>query len=259
MRLRNRGGDHRVYRTVPVAVCAVLLLTSLALAGTEPATPTWGPLPTSFDPPFTPQHITPDTATIALSPGFAGGRYDIESSLAETTLHESSQKPARNYKGIFTLHRIKLPTDDFRQLTGKTFRQVADEQAVVRMEFAQTPRQGETLPNPFGQSYPAVIDAIRFGPLRQHVLYTELVFRVDFAAGGPPHPWTKIAAITPYHLARMQVSYEAAGYPKEAWEAFCALVTATERRWQDAKYTTNVRLLLNHRYQSSMGMNTHDR
>ena len=246
-------------RTVAVAVCAAVLLSAFALGGKASAGAPGGQLPTAFDLPFTPQHITPDTATIALSPGFERGRYDLHISLAETTVQDRVQTPARNYQGVFLLQGIKLPTDDFRQLTGRTFRQVADGQSFVRIDFEQTPKQGEAIQRPFGQSYPVVIESIRFGPVRQHVIYTELVFQVDFAAGGPPHPWTKIASITPYHLARMHVPYEAAGYPKEEWEAFCALVTATEASWRPAKYATNVRLLLNHRYQSSLGMNTHDR
>jgi len=245
-------------RTVAVAVCAVVLLTLLALGGPGQAAAPWDPLPTAFDPPFTPQHITPETATIARSPGFARGRYDMQISLAETTVQNRGQH-GRNYQGVFRLQGIKLPTDDFRQLTGRTFRQVADGQSVVRIDVEQTPSQGEAIQQPFEQSYPVVIDSIRFGPVRQHVIYAELVFQVDFAAGGPPHPWTKMAAITPYHLARMHVPNEAAGYPKDAWDAFCALVKATEASWRHAKYTTTVRLLLNHRYESSLGMNTHDR
>ena len=248
-----------MHRTFFFSVCVVVLLISFAFGGNEKTDPPLGPLPRSFDPPFTPQHINPDTATISLSPGFEQGRFDIHISLGETTLYNSSHKPTRNYNGIFILQGIKLPTDDFHKLMGREFKHVADEQSVVSIEFTQTPRRDGDIQNPFGQSYPVVIRSIRFGQFQRHAIYTELVFQVDFAAEGPPNPWKKIASVTPYQLARKQFDYSGSGYSKEEWEAFCALVKETESIWRKAKYSTNVRLLLNHRYQSSVGMNTHER
>jgi hypothetical protein len=65
--------------------------------------------------------------------------------------------------------------------------------------------------------------------------------------------------LNPYQLALEQIDYSVSGYSKEEWEVFYALVNETESIWRKAKYSTNVRLLLNHRYQSSVGMNTHEK
>jgi len=248
-----------MYRPFFFSVCVLVLLISFAFGGNNKTDPPLGRLPKSFDSPFTPQHINPETATISISPGFEQGRYDIHISLSETTLYDSSHKPTRNYNGVFILQGIKLPTDDFYKLVDREFKDVADEQSVVTIEFTQTPIRDEHIQMPFGQRYPVVIRTIRFGHLQRHAIYTELFFQVDFAAVGPPNPWTRIASATPYQLARNRLGSCGSGYSKEEWEAFCALVKETESIWRTAKYSTNVRLLLNYRYQSSVGMNTHER
>jgi|APFre7841882724_1041349.scaffolds.fasta_scaffold07454_3 hypothetical protein len=248
-----------MYRPFFFSVCVVVLLISFAFGRNHKTDPPLGQLPKSFDSPFTPQHINPDTATISISPGFEQGRYDIHIALSETTLYDSSHSPARNYNGVFILQGIKLPTDDFYKLMGTEFKDMADEQSIVTIEFTQTPRRDEHIQKPFGQRYPVSLRSIRFGHLQLHAIYTEIVFQVDFAAVGPPNPWTSIASVTPYQLARKQVDYSLSGYSKEEWEAFCALVKETEAIWRTAKYSTNIRLLLNYRYESSMGMNTHER
>lgn len=248
-----------MYRLFFFSACVLVLLISFAFGGNDKTDPPLGSLPKSFDPPFTLQHINPETATISLSPGFEQGRYDIHISLSETTLYDSSHKPTKNYNGVFILQGVKLPTDDFHKLMGREFKDVADEQSAVTIEFTQTPRRDEHIQKPFGQRYPVVIRSIRFGQFQRHVIYTEIFFQVDFATGGPPNPWTRIASVTPYQLARKQFDYFCSGYSKEEWEAFCALVKETESIWRKAKYSTNVRLLLNHRYESSVGMNTHER
>jgi hypothetical protein len=43
------------------------------------------------------------------------------------------------------------------------------------------------------------------------------------------------------------------------WKSFCSLVKETQAMWGKAKYLTNIRVLLNHHYQSSANMNTHER
>jgi hypothetical protein len=245
-----------MYRPFFFLVCVLALLVSFAFGGNDK---TYPPLPKSFDSPFTPQHINPETATISISPGFEQGRYDIHISLSETTLYDSSHKPTRNYNGVFILQRIKLPTDDFYKLMGREFRDVVDEHSAVTIEFTQTSGTDEHIQMPFGQRYPVAIRSIRFGQLQYHVIYTEISFQVDFAAGGPPNPWREIASVTPYQRGRMHVVSSGSGYSKEEWEAFCGLVKETESIWRKAKYSTNVRLLLNHSYQSSVGMNTHER
>ena len=66
-----------------------------------------------------------------------------------------------------------------------------------------------------------------------------------------------MASMNPYQQARMGADYT--GYSKEEWEKFCALVKETESAWSKAKYSTNIRFILNHAYESSNGMNTHER
>ncbi len=217
----------------------------------------WGELPKKFDPPFAPQNIDPDTATISPSPGFEQGRYDIHISLSETTLYDRESKPTRNYKGEFILQSLKLPTDDFTNLAGRSFEKVADDFSSSWIEFHQYPRRDEKIQAPFAQHYPVVIKSVRFGPVERHAIYMELVFQVDFSMGGPPNPWWNRAAITPYQLAPNQMGNP--GYPEEEWKSFCSLVKETRSVWGKAKYLTNVRVLLNHRYQSSSNMNTHER
>jgi hypothetical protein len=58
-------------------------------------------------------------------------------------------------------------------------------------------------------------------------------------------------------MARAQ--FGTPNYSKEEWETFCALVKESESEWKEAKYLTNIRLLVNHRYESSTNMNTHKR
>jgi len=217
----------------------------------------WGQLPKNFDPPFAPQNIDPDTATISPSPGFEQGRYEIHISLSETTLYDRASKPTRNYKGEFILQSLKLPTDDFTNLAGRSFEKVADDFSSSWIEFRQSPRRDEKIQPPFAQRYPVIIKSVRFGPVERHAVYMELVFQVDFSIGGPPNPWGNRAAMTPYHLALQQAGNP--GYPEEEWKSFCALVKETQAQWGKAKYITNVRVLLNHRYQSSSNMNTHER
>jgi hypothetical protein len=217
----------------------------------------WGHLPKNFDPPFAPQNIDPDTATISPSPGFEQGRYEIRISLSETTLYDRESKPTRNYKGEFILQSLKLPTDDFKNLAGRSFEQVADDFSSSWIELRQYPRRDEKIQTPFAQHYPVIIKSVRFGQVQRHAIYMEVTFHVDFAAGGPPNPWWNRAAITPYHLALEQMGNP--GYPEEEWKSFCALVKETNSIWGKAKYLTNVRVLLNHRYQSSSNMNTHER
>ena len=130
---------------------------------------------------------------------------------------------------------------------------------MVTIEYTQIPRQNEEIRWPFGQQYPVVVQSMRFGGVHRYVLYAELMFQVDFAAAGPPHSWTKMAAMNPYQIARMRYDDRGSGYLKEEWQAFCSLVQETESAWSTAKYSTNIRFLLNHRYESSTGMNTHER
>jgi hypothetical protein len=253
-----------MYRVLLCSMCTMVLLISLTHAGNEQRISIFGQLPKSFDPPFAPQHINPEMATISLSPGFEQGRYDINISLSETTPYSGSQKPARNYGGEFILQGIKLPTDDFHKLKGREFKHAADEQSYAAIEFTQIPRRDVEIQRPFGQHYPVAVESIRFGPVHRYVLYAELFFRVDFAAAGPPNPWTKMASMNPYQQARMRadsMGYSEAnpGYSKEEWEIFCTLVKETESAWSKAKYSTNIRFILNHTYESSNGMNTHER
>ena len=236
----------------------LMFLIFLAASGADNrAKPLWGELPKNFDPPFAPQNIDPDTATISPSPGFEKGRYEIYISLSETTLYDRESKPARNYKGEFILQSLKLPTDDFINLAGRFFENVADDFSSSWIEFRQSPRRDENIQSLLAQRYPVIIGAIRFGQVERHVVYMELAFQVDFSVGGPPNPWLNRTAITPYQLALRQLGNP--GYPEEEWKSFCALVKETQALWGKAKYSTNIRVLLNHRYQSSANMNTHER
>lgn len=212
------------------------------------------PLPTRFDSPFEPQHIDPNLAVIAPTTGFEQGRYDIRMTLSETTLYDPSRRFTRNYAGDFVLQALKLPTDDFEQLAGKSFAEMTDDSSWSFIEFRQV--RGEPGQEPYAQQYPVAIKSLRFGPSRRHVVYLEIFFVVDFGAVGPPTPWSKRAAISPYQLAVMGSN---PGYPPEAWESFRRLVQETRLAWSKARYETNVRVLLNHEYQSSSGMNTHER
>jgi len=229
----------------------------MALGAPTQAEPPWGELPKYFDPPFKPQNIDPETATISLSPGFEHSRYDIEISLGETTLYDDKHKPTRNYKGQFVLQSIKLTTDDFNRLAGRLFKDTADELSSMWIEFCETPRQGKKTQEPYAQRYPVLIRSILFGQVQRHAIYAEIIFQVDFAAGGPPNPWTQRAALNPYQLARAR--FDNPDYSKEEWETFCALVKESESKWRGAKYSTNIRVLLNHRYESSANINTHKR
>jgi hypothetical protein len=213
-------------------------------------------LPRSFDSPFAPQNINPDIACISPTPGFEQGRYDVRMTLSETTLYDASSKPTRNYVGEFVLQSVKLPTDDFARLADKTFPNITDALFSSWIEFRQTPAGGESIQQPFEQQYPVLVKSVRFGPHHRYVVFMELAFEVDFSAAGPPNPWAKRSALTPYQLA---ASPGNPGYPQEDWNAFRKLVQETRLLWSKAKYTTNVRVLLNHRYQSSSGMNTHER
>jgi hypothetical protein len=213
-------------------------------------------LPKSFDSPFAPQNINPDIAVISPTPGFEHGRYDVRMGLSETTLYDQSSKPTRNYVGDFVLQSVKLPTDDFAQLAGKYFPDITDDLSSSWIEFRQIPAGGEVVQRPFEQQYPVLIKSVRFGPHHRYVVFVELAFEVDFSVAGPPSPWAKRAAISPYHLA---ASPDNPGYPQEDWNAFRKLVQETRLLWSKAKYATNVRVLLNHEYQSSSGMNTHER
>jgi len=235
------------------------LLVGITHSGDEQAHPIFGRLPKYFDPPFTPQHIDPELATIALSPGFEKGRYDIRISLSETTLSGDRQEFARNYRGEFILQCIQLPTDDFQRLSGKEFKNAADKLSNATIEFTQVARQGEKIQRPLGQQYPVVLQSIHFGPVHRHILYAELFFQVDFSAAGPPTPWTQMASMNPYQIARMNGDFAGAGYSKEEWDSFSALVKETESLWSKARYSTNVRVLLNHLYEPSSNMNTHER
>ena len=217
----------------------------------------WGQLPKNLDPPFAPQNINPDTATISQSPGFEQGRYDIHISLGETTLYDREKKPTRNYKGEFVLQSLKLPTDEFTTLAGRSFEKVADDFSSSWIEFRQSPRGDENIQTIFAQRYPVIIKSIRFGQVHRYAVYVEITFQVDFAAGGPPNPWAYQAAMDPYRFALQEMGNP--GYPEEEWKSFYALVKETHAQWSKAKYSTNIRVLLNHLYQSSSNMNTHER
>ncbi len=239
----------------------VLFLTLLIFPATSGAEDRgkwlWGQLPKNFDPPFAPQNIDPDTATISPSPGFEKGRYEIHISLNETTLYDRESKTARNYKGEFILQSLKLPTDDFPRLAGRFFEDAADDYFSSWLEFRQSRRRDENIQPLFAQRYPVVIHSIRFGKVERHAVNMELVFQVDFSIGGPPNPWWNRTAMTPYQLALRQLGNP--GYSEEEWKSFCAVVRETQVVWGRAKYSTNVRVLLNHHYQSSANMNTHER
>ena len=236
----------------------LVFLTFSAASGVEDRAKTlWGELPKNFDPPFASQNIDPDTATISPSPGFEQGRYEIHISLGEITLYDRESKPTRNYKGEFVLQSLKLPTDYFTKLAGRFFDMVSDDLSSSWIEFRQSPRRDERIQTLFAHRYPVIIKSIRFGQVKRHVIYMEIMFQVDFAAGGPPDPWWNRAAMTPYQFALQQMGNP--GYPEEEWKSFCALVKETHAQWSKAKYSTNVRVLLNHRYQSSTNMNTHER
>jgi hypothetical protein len=253
-----------MYRPFLYLLCAMILLIPFTHAGDEQTHGVFGRLPESFDPPFAPQNIDPESATISLSPGFENGRYDIHISLSETTLYDASHQPGGNYGGEIILQGIKLPTDDFQKLTGREFKNAADERSQAVIEFTKIARRDEKAQRPLAQRYPIAVQSLRFGPVHRYVVYAELYFQVDFAAVGPPNPWTKMASVDPYQQARMRAEYpkdasQHPGYSKAEWEAFCALVRETESRWSKAKYSTHIRFLLNHRYESSNGMNTHER
>lgn len=252
-------GVCNVSRVFLTSVLVSLLVVSYAHGVNGQAGPPFGPLPKSFDPPFAPQHINPETATISLTPGFEEGRYDVRISLAETTLYDDSHKPTRNYSGEFVLQGISLPTDNFHKLAEKEFKRAADEQMASTIIFTQVPRADEHIRKPFGQRYPVVVDSIRFGRAHRHVIYMEIYFQVDFAATGPPNPWSEMASVNPYQIARQRDDAPGPGYPKKEWDAFRALVKETDAIWKRARYATNIRVLLNHRYESSVGMNTHER
>jgi hypothetical protein len=79
-----------MYRAFLYLFFTMLLLISFTHAGDEQTKSAFGRLPESFDPPFAPQNIDPESATISLSPGFENGRYDIHISLSETTLYDAS-------------------------------------------------------------------------------------------------------------------------------------------------------------------------
>jgi hypothetical protein len=239
------------------AIILMFLIFSAASGAEDRAKTLWGELPKNFDPPFAPQNIDPDTATISPSPGFEQGRYEIHISLGETTLYGRENKPTRNYTGEFILQSLKLPTDDFTNLAGRSFEKVADDFSSSWLEFRQSPRRDEKIQTLFAQRYPVIIKSIRFGQVERHAVHMELVFQVDFSIGGPPNPWWNRAAMTPYQLALQKMGNP--GYPEEEWKSFCALVKETHSIWGKAKYLTNVRVLLNHRYQSSANMNTHER
>lgn len=239
------------------AVILMFLIFSAASGADDRAKTLWGELPRNFDSPFAPQNIDPDTATISPSPGFEQGRYEIHISLGETTLYNRESKPTRNYKGKFVLQSLKLPTDDFTKLAGRVFEDAADDFSSSWIEFHQSPRRDENIQSLFAQRYPVIIKAIRFGQVARHVIYLELVLQVDFSIGGPPNPWWNRAAITPYQLALRHLGNP--GYSEEEWKSFCELVRETQALWGKAKYSTNIRVLLNHRYRSSTNMNTHER
>ncbi len=228
----------------------------IASGGEDRAKSLWGELPKSFDPPFAPQNIDPEMATIAPSPGFEQGRYEIRISLAETTLYDRKNKPTRNYTGEFILQSLKLPADDFSNLAGRTFENVADDFSSWWLEFRQSPRRDENIQPLFSQHYPLIIKSIRFGQVQRYAIHMEITFQVDFAAG-PPNPWAYRAAVNPYRLALQQMGNP--GYSEVEWKRFCALVKESHAQWSEAKYSTNIRVLLNHHYQSSANMNTHQR
>lgn len=238
--------------------CFLGLLIFSVVGGADDREPSlWGKLPTYFDPPFTPGNIDPDTATISPSPGFEKGRYEIHISLGETTLYDRENKPTRNYRGEFVLQSVKLPSDDFTTLGGGLFEDVEDDFSSSWIRFRQSPRRDENIHTPFAQRYPVIIKSIRFGQLQRHAIYMELTFQVDFAAGGPPHPWANRTDMTPYRLALLHLG--SPGYPEEEWKTFSALVKKTQSSWEKAKYLMNARVLLNYRYESSANMNTHER
>jgi len=252
MRITVRYTVVRVF----LPICMLALTPVLFRAAGQPARQKED-LPKGFDSPFAPQNIDPSLAVISPSPGYEHGRYDVRMSLSETTLYDQSGKPTRNYEGDFVLQAVKLPTDDFAGLAGKSFQNITDGSSSVWIEFRQTPIGDELVRQPFEQRYPVVVKSLRFGPHHRYVVYMELVFDVDFSEAGPPSPWAKRAAIDPYHLAALLPDNP--GYPQEEWNAFRKLVQETRALWSKAKYTTNVRVLLNHEYQSSSGMNTHAR
>ena len=236
----------------------LMLLVFPAASGAEDRAKTiWGDLPGNFDPPFAPQNIDPDTATISLSPGFEEGRYDIHISLAGTTLYDRESKPARNYRGEFVLQSLKLPTDDFAKLAGRFFDKLSDDFSSSWIEFHQSPRRDEKIQAVFAQRYPVIIKSIQFGRVQRHVIYLEIMFQVDFAAVGPPDPWLNRAAMTPYRLALQNLGNP--GYPEEEWKSFCTLVRETHAQWGKARYSTNIGVLLNHRCQSSSNLNMRER
>ena len=252
MRITVRCTVVRVF----LPICMLALTPVLFRAAGQPARQKED-LPRGFDSPFAPQNINPDIATISLTPGFEQGRYDVRMSLSETTLHDQSGKPTRNYVGDFVLQSVKLPSDDFAGLAGKTFLNVTDVSSSSWIEFRQKPVGGEAVQQLFEQQYPVRVKSVRFGPHHRYVVFMELTFEVDFSEAGPPSPWAKRAAIDPYHLAALLPDNP--GYPQEEWNAFRKLVQETRALWSKANYTTNVRVLLNHEYQSSSGMNTHAR
>ncbi len=239
------------------AILLMVLISSAASGAEDRAKSLWGELPKNFDTPFAPKNIDPDTATISPSPGFEKGRYEICISLSETTLYDRKGKPTRNYKGEFVLQSLKLPTDDFTKLNGRFFEDVADAFSSSWIEFRQSPRGDENIQSLFAQRYPVIIKAIRFGQVERHAVYMELAFQVDFSVGGPPNPWWNRTAMTPYQLALRQGGNP--DYSEEEWKSFCALVGEAQAMWGKAKYSTNIRVLLNHRYQSSTNMNTHEK
>jgi len=213
------------------------------------------PLPQSFDGPFEPQNISPSIAVIAPSPGYEHGRYDVRMSLGDTTPRNQPGSPTRIYGGDFVLQAVKLPTDDFSRLAGKSFPNAMDEFSSSWIEFRQKPASGETVRQLFEQQYPVKIKLLRFGPHRRYVVFVQIDFEVDFSEAGPPSPWAKLQTINPYNA----LTDRNPGYPEEEWRAFRKLVEETRLLWAKAKYSTNVRVLLNHEYQSSHDMNTHTR
>ncbi len=253
----NSKGQQTRHSLLCSAIFLMVLISSAASGAEDRAKLLWGELPKSFDFPFAPQNIDPEMATIVPSPGFEQGRYEIRISLAETTLYDRENQPTRNYKGEFVLQSLKLPTDDFTNLAGRSLEKVVDDFSSSWLEFRQPPRRDENIQNVFAQRYPLLIKSIRFGQVQRHAIYMELTFQVDFAAGGPPNPWAYHAALNPYRLALQQMGNP--GYAEEEWKTFCALVKETHSHWEKAKYSTNIKVLLNHHYQSSANMNTHER
>ncbi len=243
---------------------SIVCITALPgpLAGEENYRPI---LPKAFDAPFQPRDFRPDIAVIRPTAGYENGRYEIEISLSETTMYDADNNPTRNYSGHFRLQSVKLPTDDFLQLIGREFHDCTDEffSAQISMYEVVNHRREEQLPEDprqyfanrgYSQSYPVKVHSIKFGELQQYAIQAQIEYEIDLATFGPPHPWAEFTSISPYQIAQGRMGAGLPGIRPTEWQDFVKLVAQTDANWKDAKFSSHLRVRLNHHYVPSLNV-----